>query len=141
MSKHKIPIALRLIVETRARRCCEYCKYPLDFSHAAFHIDHIIPTSKGGSIDLKNLALACDKCNNLKWIWTFWKDPKTGKLTPLFHPRKDKWHEHFAWSDDFSMVNGITSKGRATIELLQINRPGLVNVRKALHKIGAHPPQ
>lgn len=31
-----------------------------------FTLDHIIPLSKGGTKDIKNLLGACKKCNNLK---------------------------------------------------------------------------
>lgn len=36
---------------------CQYC------GTIAEHIDHIIPLSKGGSCELDNLALSCQKCN------------------------------------------------------------------------------
>ncbi len=35
---------------------------------------------------------------------------------------------------------GLTSIGRATIEKLQLNREGVVNLRYALRSIGKHPP-
>lgn len=40
---------------------CQYCgrKAP----EVVFHIDHIIPRSKGGNNNLSNLTLACDDCN------------------------------------------------------------------------------
>lgn len=34
--------------------------------HNGIHIDHIIPTSCGGSNDLDNLALSCPPCNRAK---------------------------------------------------------------------------
>ena len=43
-------------------------------------------------------------------------DPVGGKITPLFHPRKDRWSEHFAWNDDCSQIVGMTAVGRATVE-------------------------
>ena len=36
-------------------------------------------------------------------------------------------------------VEGITLQGRATVELLQLNRKGVVNLRKALFAYGVHP--
>ncbi len=38
-----------------------------------FHIDHVVSRSSGGSHDLKNLQLLCEKCNRAKFVWT-WKD-------------------------------------------------------------------
>ena len=42
-------------------------------------------------------------------------DPATGIEVPLFHPRRDDWHEHFAWSPDHLYLIGLTPTGRATI--------------------------
>jgi hypothetical protein len=39
----------------------------------------------------------------------------------------------------FSIVEGITPTGRATVELLKLNRKGVVNLRKALFAYGVHP--
>jgi hypothetical protein len=36
---------------------------------------------------------------------------------------------------------GLTPTGRATVEVLQMNRAGLVNMRQVLYLIGKHPPQ
>jgi 5-methylcytosine-specific restriction endonuclease McrA len=66
----------------RANRCCEYCKFLLDYSHDAFHIEHILPLILGGTYDLENLALACDGCNSFKW--TFDTLPPSVK-TPIFN--------------------------------------------------------
>jgi hypothetical protein len=38
-------------------------------------------------------------------------------------------------------ITGLTPVGRATIESLQLNREGLVNMRRVLHAVGEHPPQ
>lgn len=40
---------------------CQYCgrKAP----EVVFHIDHILPKSKGGTNEVNNLTLACDDCN------------------------------------------------------------------------------
>jgi len=51
-----------------------------------------------------------------------------------------KWNEHFAWSLDFALIFGLTPTGRATAETLQMNREGVVNLRRALYIIGEHPP-
>jgi hypothetical protein len=78
-------------------------------------------------------------CNTNKYIYLSWTDPLTGISSLLFHPRNDEWSEHFSWSEDMTLLIGLTPKGRATIELLQMNREGLVNLRKALIAYGAHP--
>ncbi|HSS19497.1 MAG TPA: hypothetical protein VLL54_05435 [Pyrinomonadaceae bacterium] len=44
-----------------------------------------------------NLALACIDCNLHKGPNLTGIDPNTGVITPLFHPRRDAWVEHFGW--------------------------------------------
>lgn len=43
--------------------CCEKCR---QFTGLKFHIDHIIPNSKGGDNSYKNLQLLCPQCNSEK---------------------------------------------------------------------------
>jgi hypothetical protein len=87
-----------------------------------------------------NLALSCQGCNNHKYTSTHGIDPVTGTSLPLFHPRNERWADHFVWSDDCSLILGLTPTGRATVEKLRLNRPGVVNLRKVLHLAGEHPP-
>jgi hypothetical protein len=89
---------------------------------------------------LDNLAFACQGCNNRKYTNTEAVDPVTQAIVPLFHPRRNGWSEHFAWSDDYSLILGLTPIGRATVEKLQLNRAGLVNLRRILAEAGEHPP-
>lgn len=79
-------------------------------------------------------------CNNLKYNKTRAIDPLTRESVPLFHPRKHDWHEHFVWSDDYTVIVGLTPIGRATIAELDLNRAGVVNQRKLLLLIRKHPP-
>ena len=62
-----------------------------------------------------------------------------GELVPLFHPRKDLWEEHFTWSDDALLLLPKTAIARATTARLQLNRPGVINVRRGLIALGEHP--
>lgn len=72
------------------------------FSFHPFPIDHILTVSLAGTNDLNNLAYACQHCNNCKYNKVEYIDPLTGKKVPLFHPRQQKWSEHFIWSpEDF----------------------------------------
>ncbi len=69
-------------------------------------------------------------------------DPATGKLVPLYHPRRDQWHDYFRWSVDALTIMPLTATVRATITRLQLNRVGEINVRRALLTLGEeHPPQ
>ena len=42
-----------------------------------------------------------------------------GQLVPLFHPRLQKWDEHFAVEGD--RIVGLTPIGCGTVELLNMN--------------------
>ncbi|MEO0375234.1 MAG: hypothetical protein AAF329_11545, partial [Cyanobacteria bacterium P01_A01_bin.17] len=50
------------------------------------------------------------------------------------------WTDHFVWSQDYLSIVGTTAIGRATIETLQLNRTGVVNLRKLLILARLHPP-
>ena len=67
-------------------------------------------------------------------------DLLTGDLVPLYNPRTGKWATHFQWIENFSIIEGKTPTGRATITRLKLNRIGLVNLRKILVAAGKHPP-
>ncbi len=52
------------------------------------------------------------------------------EVTRLFHPRTDTWHEHFCL--DGAILAGLTAIGRVTIQVLAMNNPEFVQVRKTL---------
>lgn len=131
---------LRTQVSERAKNCCEYCLSQARFAPEVFSVEHIVPRAKKGQTSLNNLALACQGCNNHKYTHTEAIDPVSGKMVSLFHPRQQKWADHFAWREDFLLIVGLTPTGRATVELLKLNREGVVNLRKVLHLAGEHPP-
>ena len=64
----------------------------------------------------------------------------TGKIFPLFNPREQRWLDHFAWNEDYTLILGVTATGRSTVESLRLNREGLVNLRRILYAMGEHPP-
>lgn len=130
----------KALVRSRAGGSCEYCRGQELFATQLFSIEHVIPLQAGGEDDPENLALACQGCNNHKYIKTEEIDPGTGESVPLFHPRRQKWRDHFVWSHDFTRILGITPTGRATVEALRLNREGLVNLRRVLFEAGEHPP-
>jgi hypothetical protein len=141
MSEQHLSAALRRLVADRGQYCCEYCRTQARYSADALTVDHIIPRSLGGSTTADNLALCCYGCNQHKSRRTAAADPIADARVRLFHPRQQRWGAHFAWNDDFTLMLGLTPTGRATIAALQLNRPGLVNLRRVLYAIGEHPPK
>jgi hypothetical protein len=61
-------------------------------------------------------------------------DPDTGAVVGLFHPRKDRWEEHFSFVSN--RIVGLTPTGRATAWLLQMNSPDRLELRATLRAAG-----
>ena len=140
MSEQMTQAEQKEAVFERAAGCCEYCLSQVKFSPDPFVVEHIVPRVSGGPSQLDNLAFSCQGCNNHKFTSTQARDPFTGQFAPLYHPRWHLWKDHFAWRDEFTRIVGLTPTGRATIERLQLNREGLVNLREALCLTHRHPP-
>ena len=141
MPEPGISASLRRQVYARAQGCCEYCRSQERFAPDTFSVEHTIAHARGGETDAYNLALACQGCNNHKYDKTEAVDPATGLVVPLFNPRRAPWDAHFVWSADYALVIGITPSGRATVQALALNRPGVVYLRRVLHQLGDHPPR
>jgi 5-methylcytosine-specific restriction endonuclease McrA len=75
---------------------------------ATFHVEHVTPTSQGGLSELSNLAWACPGCNLRKGDRTAVPDPDSLVSVPLFHPRNDRWPEHFHWQGHLVVGPGPT---------------------------------
>lgn len=136
-----IPSTLRERVIARAHNRCEYCQLEQRSQVATFPVDHVLPRSRGGRSNLANLALACPRCNALKWIHVEATDPLEGATVSLFNPRTDEWHAHFRWSSgDPTIIEAMTPIGRATVELLQLNASSRIDIRRWLAQLGRHPP-
>ena len=135
-----VTAAQRRAVFNRAKYRCEYCRTPDAFVSDPFAVEHIIARSKRGLTRLPNLALACSACNSHKYNKVEALDALSQEVVSLFHPRKQRWQDHFAWSEDELLVVGLTPTGRVTIETLQMNHPKMVNLRRLLKLAGLHPP-
>ena len=126
---------LRSLVQSRAGGVCEYCRLPQAASlFSLFHVEHIIARQHRGKSAPENLALACGFCNLHKGPNIAGIDPDGGLLVPLFHPRQDRWNDHFLW--DGTIVVGRTPVGRATVQLLAMNDWARVELRDNLQLLG-----
>lgn len=140
MSREHITKKDKKFIAKRANYLCEYCRILFAYAMQSFVNEHIISIKQGGLTELSNLAFACGGCNSHKSDKIEGLDPNSGNLVSLFHPRKEKWSEHFSWSEDKIKIIGLTPTGRATIETLKMNRQGLLNLRTLLLKNNEHPP-
>jgi HNH endonuclease len=101
--------------------------------------DHIIPRAAGGTTEPANLCLCCRTCNGYKWRHTHARDPLTRRHVRLFHPRQQKWTIHFAWSEDYTRLIGLTATGQATIQALQMNNDLIMQLRRLWVILHLHP--
>jgi 5-methylcytosine-specific restriction endonuclease McrA len=128
MSRIHIPAELRRLVRRRADERCEYCRIPEALTFAVHEVDHIIATKHGGPTEEDNLALSCVLCNQTKGTDLTSIDELTRQIVPLFHPRRDRWVEHFQL--DQARIVGLTPTGRVTVRLLQLNHPERIKERE-----------
>jgi hypothetical protein len=129
----------RILVEQRAGARCEYCRAPQVVTGATYHVEHIIPSARGGPDDPSNYALCCITCNGHKAGHITGIDPVTGTEVQLFNPRCDRWSRHFRFSRADFIVGGCTAKGRATVSRLQINERKQVEARSLWVAFGLFP--
>jgi len=116
--------ASRESVRRRAGDRCEYCQVRQDDEpFFRFQIEHIVAKQHGGSDSVENLALACPRCNLHKGPNVAGIDPDTGVLTPLFHPRTQRWEDHFVFDSAEGAIHGQTPVGRVTVHVLNMNHP------------------
>lgn len=133
----KIPSALQDRVRQRANYLCEYCHTNERWQYDPFTMDHVLPS---GEDTLENLALACFHCNRRKSDRQTALDPETDQTVPLFNPRQHIWAEHFIWSSDGLLIIPRTEIGRATLDLLELNRERTRLIRSADVSVNRHPP-
>jgi hypothetical protein len=138
MAQKYVPVALRRLVRARAGERCEYCLIPEQLTLAPHWVDHIVAEKHGGQTEEGNLALSCVLCNQHKGSDLASIDPQTGQITPLFHPRREHWIEHFRL--DGARIEPLTATGRVTVRLLQLNHPDRIEERELLLRLGVLSP-
>ncbi len=117
-------------VALRAGHRCEYCHAPEAIFNFPFEVEHIIPVSRDGVDVASNWALSCRSCNLHKSIHLHGIDPKEHKISRLFHPRKDRWEEHFKINTASGEIEGVTAIGRASIARLAMNSQAQLAARR-----------
>lgn len=102
-----------------------------------FHIDHIVPLVAEGTAISENLTLACVSCSLRKGARQGLEDPLINQKVKVFHPRQQKWKEHFSCNG--VQLFGSTATGRATVRTLSLNRPIILAIRAEEELLGRHP--
>jgi len=122
--------ALRTQVRDRAKRRCEYCLVPDTLTFLEHEIDHILAVKHGGQTSPENLAWCCTLCNRHKGSDIASIDRQTDRMEPLFHPRRDRWRDHFELRG--GEIVPRTAVGRVTVRLLRLNQPERVKERERM---------
>lgn len=105
---------------------CAYCDSTLEARRG--HVDNFYPKSlfPEKAFQWSNLILACPVCSIAQGA----EFPVSEDGTPLLlYPGFDNPNDHIKELDDGQLV-GLTNKGNTTINLLDLNRPTLVESRK-----------
>jgi hypothetical protein len=129
--------ALRQQVIDRANLRCEYCRLHEHDAYFTHEIDHIYAEKHGGDTVEANLCLACAVCNRYKGSDLCSLDPQSGEVVALFHPRREKWDDHFRLIET-GVIDAKTATGRVTERVLRFNRIDLVADRARRIKLGGY---
>jgi len=140
MTSSYVPAPVRRKLRAESDRRCAYFRSSEAVTGMPLEVEHIRPRARGGQTTLKNLCLACHRCNEYKGERLEAPDPATGEIVPLFNPRIQIWHEHFRWSRDGIEIMGLTASGRATVQALRLNNDDIVVARHLWVAVGLHPP-
>lgn len=132
------PEELSRAVRARAGGRCQYCLMHESLQGATFHLEHVIPLSRGGRSDFDNLVLACPGCNLHKAGRITTRDPATGQEARLFHPLRQQWPEHFRFT--LYQIEGLTPVGRGTVDALDLNHARRQRIRQVEEAFGLYPP-
>jgi len=135
VSRTRIPAALREQVRQRAHGLCEYCLLHESDGIHAFHVDHVISEKHDGPTEEHNLAFCCPFCNRTKGSDIAGRIGEA--LVRLFNPRIDVWSEHFAMETERIVARSIV--GAATVQLLGLNDPHRLALRRELMAAGLFP--
>ena len=133
----RVPAPLRRRVRKRAAGRCEYCLIHEDDVGLPLEPDHILAAKHGGGANEANLAWACFVCNRRKGADLASIYPLTGMIVRLFNPRADERSRHFRLEN--GNILPLTAEARATENLLQLNRPENVEIRRLLVRAGWSP--
>jgi 5-methylcytosine-specific restriction endonuclease McrA len=95
-------------VALRAEHRCEYCHAPEAVFNLPLEVEHIVPLARGGEDTTANWALACRACNLYKATHVSGQDLISEAVVRLFHPRADRWEEHFDVAPESGEMVGHT---------------------------------
>ena len=104
---------LRRMVTRRAKGRCEYCRASEAQTGQECVVDHVIPTSQGGTNELDNLCLSCGWCNSFK-------QTQTGGWDEVRHrgAGDNEYHHEFSRlpAGQSGRIGGCAHRGRRGVD-------------------------
>ena len=79
MNRRTFTLYEKQVIYAKCNGKCAICGKPVKFKKMT--IDHITPLSRGGTNDIKNLQLACKRCNSMKSNMTM--DDMMGQISEI----------------------------------------------------------
>jgi hypothetical protein len=128
--------ALRLEAARPAGGCCECCLIREEDVGFPLQVDHIVSRKHGGLSTADNLAYACALCNRHKGSDVASLDIG-GRVVRLFHPRRDRWADHFRIEGQ--LIHPLSEVGVVTARLLRLNASERTEERRLLQALGRYP--
>ena len=128
---------VRRQVAARTGFLCEYCLIAEEDSFFGCEVEHIISLKHGGASEPDNLAYACVFCNRQKGSDVGSVSPQTGEFSRFYHPRTDRWADHFRLDGD--SITPLTVIGEVTARILQFNVGERLLERRLLRAAGRYP--
>ncbi len=125
--------------QDQVRRCygfrCGYCGVSESDAGSELTVDHFRPIAFGGDESDENLVYCCFKCNLYKGdFFPSAEDLKCGH--ELLHPLRDNPALFFREDTQSGELEPLNETGRFHIQLLQLNRPALIEYRLRRQLLG-----
>jgi hypothetical protein len=136
MSRYVSPGVRRLVAD-RAEHLCEYCLIGEDDTFFGCEVEHIISIKHGGSSEPDNPAYARVFCNRQKGSDIGSLSQQTRELSRFYHPRADRWADHFRL--DGELITPLSVIGEVTARILQFNIGERLLERRLLRAAGRYP--
>jgi HNH endonuclease len=123
-------------VRERYNAKCGYCSVTERESGGDLTVDHFQPVSAGGADTDENLVYCCFRCNGYKA--DFYPDAEDRrKGFRVLYPLHDEIATHLNEIPTAGRIEAFSETGRFHIDLLNLNRPQLVELRlsRRLHEL------
>lgn len=117
---------------------CAYCGTSIDRESRTGHLDHLVPAAEGGSNNIHNHALSCDRCNGDEKREESWLSflERKAESPQLFQARREKIANWLSQTPASSVSPEITAQAEAITEKAIASFEESVEEMRALRRNG-----